>query len=120
MKIHFPSKEKMCKSKRSFRTLLEAERVAAKFEQRSYHCPICFTYHNTSKENWQDEFLYEEDVFKVLGELVRLYEKSVEKLTNDNLVLKNQISNIKSKNGHLEGSIKSLQNTIDQLRGAKK
>jgi hypothetical protein len=47
----------MCINKISFRNRDRAERSAAIYGQRIYECPICFCWHCTSKENWQDEFV---------------------------------------------------------------
>src|SRR5690242_3912356 len=54
-------KTKMCIRKVSFTTKAKAQAIADKFSQRVYECPICFCWHTTSKENWQDEFIRMED-----------------------------------------------------------
>jgi hypothetical protein len=48
---------KMCKDKVSFTNIAAAKRRAEKFGQRVYECPVCFCYHCTSLEKWQDEFV---------------------------------------------------------------
>lgn len=47
----------MCGTKAAFRTQKSAEKIAIKFHQRTYECPICFCWHCTSLENWRDEFV---------------------------------------------------------------
>ena len=46
-----------CQHKVSFNTKKKAALVAAKFGQRVYECPICFCWHCTKKERWEDEFV---------------------------------------------------------------
>lgn len=97
MEIKFPSKAKMCKNKRSFHNKVAAEKVAERFGQRVYECPICFCFHCTSKENWQDEFLFADDAKAIIQMVVDHYEKRQEKLVARNQQLENEIKNLKSK-----------------------
>ena len=63
------SKAKMCRNKDSFYSRSRAEASAARWGQRVYECPICFCWHCTSKENWQDEFVDSEYARKRLVQL---------------------------------------------------
>lgn len=51
------NRAKMCKNKISFRSKAAALEKATKFNQRVYECPICFCWHTTSKENWEDLYV---------------------------------------------------------------
>jgi len=33
-------------------------KVAKKFNQNTYCCPVCFCWHNTSCDKWQDEYVH--------------------------------------------------------------
>lgn len=95
--IQFPSKTKMCKNKASFRSRERAEQVANNFGQRVYECPICFCFHCTSKENWQDEFLFADDAKTILQMLMDDHERREAKLRNRITQLENEIKNLKQK-----------------------
>lgn len=47
----------MCGTKQSFRSRGAAEKIATKFNQRIYECPICFCWHCTKSQDWHDEFV---------------------------------------------------------------
>lgn len=61
-------RKSMCDKKVSFRSKGKAEAVAAKFGQRIYECPICFCWHCTSKEDWQQEFVSTADLRRAVAE----------------------------------------------------
>jgi len=63
------ARSKMCEKKGSFYSRARAEKSAAKWGQRVYECPICFCWHCTSKDNWQEEFV---DAEKARKQLVQL------------------------------------------------
>lgn len=56
------TRNKMCARKVSFRTKSVAQKVATKFNQRVYECPICFCFHTTNRENWKDEFVWRSEM----------------------------------------------------------
>lgn len=49
----------MCGNKVPFPTRKSAQRVADKYEQRVYNCPVCHCYHTTSKQDWKEEYIHE-------------------------------------------------------------
>ena len=46
-------KNSMCYGKVPFRRKISAQRVAKKFNQRVYLCPLCYCWHNTSTRDWK-------------------------------------------------------------------
>lgn len=96
-------KERMCGPKLSFRTRAKAQEIADKYGQRVYECPVCFCFHCTSKENWQDEFITKHmmdvEIMKVRTELnLKLKPKNKEIMA-----LKVQIKELKEKLERYEG-----------------
>lgn len=52
------NRNKSCKSKFPYSTEQAAKNVAKKFNQTTYCCPVCFCWHNTSLEKWEDEYVH--------------------------------------------------------------
>jgi hypothetical protein len=50
-------KRPKCRSKVSFPSLIQAKRVADKFDQHVYECPVCFCWHTTSNPDWKSEYV---------------------------------------------------------------
>lgn len=96
-----PSRSKMCDKKGSFYSLARAETSAAKWGHRVYECPICFCWHCTSRDNWQDEFV---DAEKARKQLIQL-----------EATLRNQFNKeIKAKNLRIMELEKALSQSKDQ------
>jgi hypothetical protein len=80
-------RNKMCNDKRTYINITQASRVAEKFNQNVYECPICFCYHTTDRSDWKQEFVSIEkherlkkeynNLHKNYMKLKELYEKQI-------------------------------------------
>lgn len=94
---------KMCKGKLSFHTISAAKKIAIKYDQRVYECPICFCYHTTSLEDWRQEFFRKEEVEKKLLEQKTL----INNINQEN-------ASLKAKNSNYIKKIEELQKVITE------
>jgi len=72
--------------------------------QRTYECPICFCWHNTSKENWTYEFV----TIEAHESAIRSAECNMRTIFNERLAEKNREIN------RLQLKIKRLKRGEDE------
>lgn len=112
------NRSKMCVRKVSFTNKAKARKIADKFDQRIYECPICFCWHTTAKEKWQDEFVRVEDHIVALKQQES---KIREELNEKNRKLSNEVFELhkrikeKKKTNSSKGSIMSDQEQINEI-----
>lgn len=93
------SRTRMCGNKSTFYSQGRANKHADKYGQRVYECPICFCWHCTSKENWQEEFTDAEVAKRQLATL----ENKLRAEFNRKITAKNvQIMELQKENRHLK------------------
>ena len=71
-------RNKMCNDKAIFMSVSAAAKVAEKFNQNVYECPICFCFHTTSKKDWKQEFVRIEKYENLKREFNRISAKYLE------------------------------------------
>jgi len=106
-------KAKMCDKKVSFRSFSKAQKVAEKYNQKVYECPICFCFHCTSKESWRDEYVDAEKH----SNLVRDHEKLLQMTKGYRTKIKSMGKLLEEKNliiNDLKIKIKKLEKGLRQ------
>lgn len=73
---------KMCKRKMSFYTAKAAQRIADRNGHRVYECPICFTFHITSKPPFDPLFIAIEEHQRIVSDLNKRLESNKIKMRN--------------------------------------
>lgn len=99
---------KMCAGKVSFTNKNAALKVANKFDQTVYECPVCFCFHCTNLQNWREEFV---PIAKYRALL-----KTHEQLLEASAKYKPEIERLGKLIHELNGTINGQKQTIKLLR----
>lgn len=94
-------RQRMCSTKQSFPTRGMAQKVAEKFGQTVYECPICFCWHCTHLKSWRDEFVRKDYMDRRLHQ----QESAIrEELNSEIRELKRQIKCLNAGKGGADGN----------------